>query len=968
MACPQEHELVELAEGRAGDRAIDLRAHIDECDDCRVVLARSMMRGSVPVRAGLEPVAGRYRLVRPIGKGGMGEVHEAWDLNLERRVAWKMLVPRGSDRDDAERRIARLVRESKSMARLRHPNVVAVHDAGVWQGQAFVVMELVDGETLRAWCQQPRSWPEIVAMFVAAGRGLQAANARGIVHRDFKPDNVLIGEAAVGPEGTHAGGEYLRAQVTDFGLARWLEEGAEPITLQSVPAEQPFAGAVDSGSLTQTGTAVGTPAYMAPEQFRGHDVDARADVFAFCVSLYEALCGRRPFAGGSPRAIFDAQRLGANDEPLRAAGVPRWLRDAMLAGLAFDPAARPRDMTAMLRMLRPPAARSQKLVTAAGLAVVALAAGGAVWAGARTDDPCRDADPLAQIWNDDARARTDDALAQRFDRWANGWHEAWSGACASTDAEAGLRRSCLVGQRSAFVAMVEHAGRGDVDVLAVEKGLPRLRDCAADRDLALIRPEPDDPELAERVEVVRHEIEEIVGLQYAGEARELDERVAAALANARQLHFRPLEAEGLYAQGLQHLHNGRPLESRAALVEAAQVASASGHDSAAAISWIALVDVEADELHELDRGHEYAANARAAIERLTGSSAVDELRCDLAFSYGKLLWQEGRTAEAKQQFRDGEVLARRVDPEMVESMLEGLAVVLDDEGALDEALKVHLELARSRIERLGEYHPVLVISYANIASSYSMTGQIDEALEYAQKATLVAERSSGERHPNYALALHNEGEMLRMAGRYDDALARLRQAEKLFEATSGPESFRVASTIMHEAGALQNLGRFDESIALMRRALELFDRQQAGRDTANVRMNLADVLREAGHAEDALPYARTAADELNKELPGSPEGAYALIVLAEVQLDLGHGEESIPLLERALEWCAAGNFLPHEVGLAKWVLARAIDQRGGDRARVVALLDETEQAWADAPPPWDRRRRALAELRSARSI
>ncbi|HWB75232.1 MAG TPA: serine/threonine-protein kinase [Nannocystaceae bacterium] len=965
MACPQEHELVELAEGRAGDRAIDLRAHIDECDDCRVVLARSMMRGSVPARAELEPVAGRYRLVRPIGKGGMGEVHEAWDLNLERRVALKMLVPRGSDRDDAERRIARLVRESKSMARLRHPNVVAVHDAGVWEGQAFVVMELVDGETLRVWCQRERSWQEVVAMFVAAGRGLQAANARGIVHRDFKPDNVLIGEAAVGPEGTHAGGEYLRAQVTDFGLARWLEEGAEPITLQAVPTAQPFP---DSGSLTQTGTAVGTPAYMAPEQFRGHDVDARADVFAFCVSLYEALCGRRPFAGGSPRAIFDAQRVGANDEHLRAAAVPRWLRDAVLAGLAFDPAARPRDMTAMLRLLRPPAARSRKLVTAAGLAVVALAAGGAVWAGARTNDPCRDHDALAQVWNADARARTDDALAQRFDRWASGWQEAWASACASTDAEAGLRRSCLIGQRSAFVAMVEHAGKGELEVIAVEKGLPRLRDCAVDRDLALLRPEPDDPELAERVEVVRRDIEEIVGLQYAGQARDLDERVAAALASARQLGFRPLEAEALHAQGLQHLHNGRPLESRAALVEAAQVASASGHDSSAAISWVALVDLESDELHDLDRGHEYAANARAAIERLTGSSAVDELRCDLMFSYGKLLWQEGRTAEAKVQFREGQVLAQRVDPEMVDSMLEGLAVVLDDEGELDEGLKVHLELAQRRIERLGADHPVLVTSYANIASTYAMTGQIDRALEYAQKATAVAERSSGERHPNYALALHNEGELLRMAGRYDDALARLRQAEKLFEATSGPESFRVASAIMHEAGVLQNQGRFDESIALMRRSLELLDRIEAGRDTANAKMNLADVLREAGRPADALPYARAAVEELDKESQGSPEGAYGHIVLAEILLELGHADQAIPLLERAIEWCEQGNFLPHEIGLAKFVLARALDRPGGDRARIGELLDAAERAWRDAPAPWDPRRRQLAELRSTRSI
>jgi eukaryotic-like serine/threonine-protein kinase len=966
--CPQEHELVELAEGRAGDASADLRAHIDECDDCRVALARLMTRGGTLARTeDREPVAGRYRLIRPIGKGGMGEVHEAWDLNLERRVALKMLVPRGSDRDDADRRIARLVRESKSMARLRHPNVVAVHDAGVWDGQAFVVMELVDGETLRTWCQRElRAWPEIVAMFVAAGRGLQAANARGIVHRDFKPDNVLIGEGATPASATHVSGEELRAQVTDFGLARWLEE--EPglaIAVMTLP-EVGDLDAPSGGSLTQTGTAVGTPAYMAPEQFRGHDVDARADVFAFCVSLYEALCGRRPFHGASPRAIFEAQRQGASDDPLRAAGVPRWLRAAVLGGLAFDRDARPRDMTAMLKLLRAPVARSRWLVRAAGLAIVGLAAGGAVWAGSRSDDPCRDADPLATIWNAQARASTDAAITERLDRWAQGWNGAWAEACAASDREAGLRRACLVGQRGAFAAMIEHGD--ELDAIAVDKGLPRLRDCAVDRDLALLRPEPDDPELAERVERVRAEIEECVGLQQAGRGRDLGARVAAALATAKQLGFRPLEAEALYAQGVQYAFDGRPIETRATLIEAAQLASAAGHDSAAALAWIALVDLEADELHEIDRGHEYADNARASIERLAGSSAVEELQMHLSFSYGKLLWQEGRIADAKAEFRSGEVLARRIDPEMVDSMLEGLAVVLDDEGELDEALAVHLELLQRRIERYGPDNPVLVISYANISSSYSMLGQPEKALAFAQQATAVAERSSGETHPNYALALHNEGELLRLTGRYEDALARLRQAEKLFEATSGPESFRVASAIMHEAGALQGLGRHAEAVALMRRALELFDRQQSRRDAANARMNLADALREAGHADEALPYARAAVAELDREAPRSPEAAYAHLVVGEIELDQGRPADAIAPLQHTIEWCDEGQFIPHENALAKFLLARALDQTGGDRTRIVELLDAAEAGWADAPTPWESRRRELATFRSTRGF
>ncbi len=971
-ACPQEHELAELAEGRAGTNAPALRAHIDECDDCRVALARLLVR--VPgTAAGVEPVAGRYRLLRPIGKGGMGEVHEAWDLNLERRVALKTLVARGSDRDDAELRIARLVRESKSMARLRHPNVVAVHDAGVWQGQAFVVMELVDGETLRAWCNtvEPRPWPEVLAMFVGAGRGLQAANARGIVHRDFKPDNVLVGEGAAPASATHVGGDELRAQVTDFGLARWLDDRGEPLGTTTLPVLPQLDATVDdSGSLTQTGTAVGTPAYMAPEQFRGRDVDARADVWAFCVSLYEALSGRRPFAGASPRAIFDAQRRGARDEPLRAANVPRWLREATMAGLRFDPDERPRDMTAMLRMLRPPAARSRWVLRAAGLAVLGLAAGGAVLAGTQRSDPCADADPLADVYAEPARVdiaagAAGAALAPRLDRWALAWREAWGSACAARpeDREAGLRRACLVGQRGAFAAVVERARTGELDALGVEKGLPRIRECAADRDLALLRPEPDDPELAQRVLELRTELEELNGLQHAGEARDLDTRVAAAVAKARQIGFRPLEAEALYAEGLQHSVNGRPLEARTTLVDAAQAASGAGHDSTAAFAWIALVELEADELHDFDRGHEYADNAVATIDRLAGSSAVEQLQTNLAFSYGKLLWQQGRIADAKAEFRRGEALARRSTPELLDSMLEGLAVVLEDEGALDEALKVHTELAQTRIAQLGEDHPLMVISYANLAGTYAVLGQEALALEYAQKATAVAERSGGEHHPNYAMALHNEGELLRELGRYDEALARLYQAQRIYEATAGPESFRVASTIMHEAGALQGLGRLDESIALMRRALELFERQQSPRESANARMNLADVLRERGRAADALPHARAAVEVLDEQAAQSPEAAYAHIVLGEVELELGHPREAMPALQRGLAWCEQGEFLPYETALAKYLLARALVGTGGERREIVALLDAAEQQWTEAPPPWAPRRRELAELR-----
>ncbi len=316
---------------------------------------------------------GRYQVVGRIGEGGMGVVYEAVDPELKRRVAVK--VVRGAGGDAAGQ--GRLVREAQAMAQLSHASVVPVFDVGALAeadgGGVFIAMELVEGQTLRDWLKgAKRPWKAVVANLVAAGRGLAAAHAAGIVHRDFKPANVLVGMDG-------------RVRVTDFGLARVDDAVFGESDAAGVDAGDGHVGTAPGAAAreTRTGAIAGTPGYLAPEALDGV-IDARGDQFAFCVSLYEGLYGERPFDAGSGEgrsplvSMAEEVKRGAVREPPRGAKVPGWLRAMVLRGLAADPAARWPSMTALLDAIeRVPRRRRQVLLVVVGVVITASVAAGA---------------------------------------------------------------------------------------------------------------------------------------------------------------------------------------------------------------------------------------------------------------------------------------------------------------------------------------------------------------------------------------------------------------------------------------------------------------------------------------------------------------------------------------------------------------------------------------------------------------
>jgi len=272
---------------------------------------------------------GRYVVLSAIGKGGMGVVYSAYDEELDRRVAIKVLR---TGRLSAASGRLRIQREAKALARLSHPNVVQVHDVGVVEGGLFIVMEFVRGEPLRSWqARHDRTSSEgrraILEMYKQAGRGLGAAHAKGVIHRDFKPDNVLVGDDG-------------RARVLDFGLAVGVLATVET-EAREASVQPPL-----SGLLTETGTIMGTPGYMAPEQFRGEPSDQRTDVFAFAAALYEALCGEAPFIGETFAARQSAVLRGEVREPMD--DLPGWIVAVLHRGLHCDPERRHASVEAML--------------------------------------------------------------------------------------------------------------------------------------------------------------------------------------------------------------------------------------------------------------------------------------------------------------------------------------------------------------------------------------------------------------------------------------------------------------------------------------------------------------------------------------------------------------------------------------------------------------------------------------------
>ncbi len=888
---------------------------------------------------------GHFTILERLGAGGMGVVYAAYDVELNRKVAIKLLrVEPGSDQSIGR---ARLMREAQAMAMVDHPNVVTVFEVGRHRGDVYIAMEFIDGETFGSWRTRTRAgWREVLDVLGRAARGLVAAHAQGLVHRDFKPDNVMVGRDG-------------RVRVMDFGLVR---SDAEP---GSTP--EPFDADADTGvgepELTRAGSMLGTPAYMAPEQFERVATDARTDQFSFCVTLWEALFDERPFAGDSILALGMHVTEGTRRPVPKGAKVPTWLLRVCERGLSTDRSERFESMQALLDAIESGRRRATRRRAALGVASVALVSS-AVWVGNVVDErrrvqACEAAGTAIDgVWNDGAQSRLRDAFeplgeetsartlasaSALLDDMASAWSGARTEACLRSRVRGEWSEEveeralwCLDEQRRTVASTLGAVAESHEPAVLLQfvpalSELGGVDDCL-DEDALRVRTLPP-PSERPRVEGLRDELAELDALL-------LTAQFEAAVESARAIDARPDAASWAPVHAELSLRLGRALSGRSDL-DAAEARLVDGYleavdsqrvDIASSIAlelatllgglrnepargmlWMRLAEVHervrgqaplrrAAQLHrrssllkELERFDEAEAGYLEALESFEAELGPHHLLvARTRNNLGNLYQERSRFDDALAQFEAALAIRREAlgeDHPDVAQTLQGLANTRGAMGQHDEALALAQRALAIYQRALGEKHVLVAMALSNLASAHIDLRQLEPALDHATRAAEIYEAHFGALHPKTANASNAIGTIHHWAGRLDEAKAHYERARLGLEATVGPVNADVANV-------LYNLALIHRDTHAPERARSQFQRALDIRETVYGRSHVvvADLLEEFaileamdGHPDVARPMFERAL-EIRRELLGAGHGSVWATVSNLAGLDEMTGE------------------------------------------------------------------------------
>ncbi len=877
---------------------------------------------------------GRYRVLDVLGRGGMGVVYRARDPDLDRELALKVVLP-GSAAPRAQKR---LLEEARAMAKLRHPSVVPVFDVGSTERGVYIVMPLVSGGTVYDWLRAAkRSWPEVLDCFLAAGRGLVAAHDAGLIHRDLKPRNILVSDA----------GEVL---VADFGIAARADESNDPMS--------------GTPGSAQVSSIAGTPAYMAPEQAASSTIDARADQYSFCISLWEGLCGERPTdaetrtAGGAGRLLDSGER--------KRGDAPAWLLRAVARGFSAAPERRWPSMAALIAHIEARRARPKKLAFLTLGAVIAAGSAGLVLiAPGSNADPCRDATGrLAGVWSPSVRARVEAAFSATgvsyaseslsrvipaVERYAKEWRTARIETCRaglvtrSQSAELHDRRvMCLERHLDVLRARAELFRDVDVETLprAIElvESLPPLSDCSDITTLLAGVPTPSEPKARARIVDIERRIRDLDTFALRGAPKEVLERATALADEARGIGHPPTLVMAL--RTLSEAQRSSGMSAETALRELAEAAAHARDDGALATAWSSLV-------HDLALARQLK-EARAlepvAEAALTRAGAAQPL-----------------------VFR-------------VNSDLGARAYAEDDHDLAIARYETALAAASTPSERRS--------ALTSLASALRASMKIDRALPLIEEAVEVAEDAHGMNHPAVADALEMLAVTLQATGRAEDltrASAVLERALEIRTAAFGAESQQAAKTLSVMASTATQRGGYAEADTVLRRAiaivepkgdslllgklyrrlgdnvtfLESFDaaRPHFARalsimstvvGTSNMEyvassLNYAVELSDRGECDAALPYAKNAVDVLEPQ--GHPYVASAFLIFGKCGLAAKRNQEGFEWLEKALSTCERAKCHTGYLEDVQWYLGSTLVETGTDRKRGVELVKKSREGF-----------------------
>ena len=957
MECPEENVIVDFVRAELDpDARQQVEEHIDGCPSCAQVVAelaklegplsldepealsderlsltsrgsqpRPKLRLPPPLRQGDK--LGRYVVLDRVGAGGMGVVYAAYDPELDRKVAIKLLLtsPGGSLPKELVEQRKRLMREAQAMAKLSHPNVITVHDVGQFEGQVFVAMEFIDGITLKEWMASGRrAWREALAVFMAAGRGLASAHAAGLVHRDFKPDNVLIGLLGGRGRRTDEHADVQRVLVTDFGLARPAAGRTDAFMAVQVIESTP----VLSAQLTQTGELVGTPAYMAPEQLAGERSDAAADQFGFCVALYEALYGERPFAGERLGELMGNVAAGNLRAPPRDVDVPRWLRRALLRGLATKPDDRYPDMDALLVALSRDPSRRRRVWTAALVPAAVLGIG--IWAWQREDAPkgsyCHDVQHrLDAIWSPQRQRAIESALVAtgkpfaadawataqvRIDDYAQRWTERVADACRAQregtqpQTVLALRMSCLQRHQDHLAEVLDVLSRGS-DVV-VERAA----------DVAATLPDPVACDDVERI------TERLRGLdERADQAQRAD--LDRLLARARVLR-----ASAEYEQ------------AKSVVLEVKERAEQDEDPWIEAEATSLLADLDDLLGHPAEAEERYHQALAAAI-------AADHPREIARVAVG-LLWVTGREGHSTRWIERwhgvGWAALQRSghDPELAAQLDNAAAGAWIEHHELERGEALLRRALQIREEAFGPGHPSRSSALGNLGRVLAARGQLDEAAQVFERARQAMEAEYGPHHPDTATALDNLGAVNGDAGRHSRALAFHRKALEIREASLGPDHLYNAHSHYNIALNLREMGRFDEAVEHQGRAIEIYEEGGGSPIDMAIALDAMGSLRlERDEAVQARAAFERAVAILGEQLGAEHRRtARVQMHLAPALARTGDVEQARSLALAASERLEAQLGADHEEVMQAWLsAAEVLQQTGGSSAQVRVLVE-----------------------------
>ncbi len=824
---------------------------------------------------------GHYIVLDQLGLGGMGVVYAAYDPKLDRKIALKVLRSEGHD-ETAEVARLRLVSEGRALARVSHPNVVAVYDVGTVQEEVYVAMELVEGASLSQWRKAgARSWTEITEMFVNIASGLIAVHDASLVHRDVKPDNILIDR-----EG--------RPKVTDFGLARAEHDAPESLRRQ----EQQFVEAdlaQERLQLTQTGARLGTPAYMACEQLNGGEASALSDQFAFCVTLWETLYAQRPFKGGSWVSLVLAVTQGEIRQPPASPSgraMPSWLRRVLERGLSPEPRDRwpsMRELQAALRAGDPKRARRRYLAGLAALGLLGSLSAGAAWQRSQARDADEAAcDQLARqvdtVWSPSARAqlraaygesKIDDALGIEagiesiFDTFADAWQHERAGVCLAALDEApppllARRTECLEQGLDTLRNLIEtFSGGSDIIISRSRRTAESLVDLERCSDLSRLErlpALPEDPQTRRAVREISRQLSQTLVHEHLGDYGEGLRLSEASLLAARKTEHQPVIAVALYRVAVFEEKLGNYEAAVERWAASFREASLSGNDDLAAQAASALAFAEGVQLGRTDAGIRWSEFAGILIERQGKTKTLDE--------------------------------ARRLDT---------LAVLTEDKGKYDEAVALHRRSLALRESLVPPTHQSIGYGLANLAGVLQNQNKLEEAEQALLRSRSIFENAFGADNPTTAHVLHNLAGLYRAQHRYAEADVLHREVLANWRARLGPDHPDVGDVYADLRAVALAQGKLDEAEAHAREVVRIRDVARAKgepRGVAEAAFSLGTIVALQDRAPDARAHFEAALSSSEKRPEDDVAGRIHL-ALGWLALDRNEPEAAKLQLERA---------------------------------------------------------------------